>query len=365
VRLHVLALPHAQTVDELTVCAFTTKTTKFCEMMRPLGYEVVLYSGDRNDAQCDEHVQCYTTEEQEEWYGVTDPNTLPSYAVWDAEARPWKVFNARCAAAVLERAGPRDLLLVLGGRAQEPVARACAPLLSCEWAAGYEGWFSDRVCFESYAWMHHCYGVRGIHDGRWFDTVIPNFFRPSEFRLGDGSGGYLLFLGRLIQRKGLLVAKEVADRAGLPLVVAGSGSAGYEDGTLTTGDGCVLEGVDYRGTVASEERAELLCGARALLAPTTYVEPFGAVAVEAQLCGTPAITTDWGAFPETVPQGEGGFRFRTLAEGVEAVERAPELDRSSVRESALKRYAFEAVAPQYDRWFRQLQTLWGKGWYEE
>jgi len=364
-RLHLVALPHSQTVEELTVCAFTTKTLKFCEMMAPLGYEVTLYSGERNDAKCAEHVPLYTTEEQARWYGETDPNRLPSVANFDVRSLPWRVFNGRAAAAVAERASKEDLLLILGGLAQAPVARGF-PGISCEWAAGYDGIFSQRVCFESYAWQSYLYGKYNVGngEGRWYDTVIPNFFRTEEFPEPDGRPReYLLYLGRLINRKGIAVANEVAKASGYPLVVAGSGCASYEGGRLVAEDGTVMEDVDYRGTVGAEERAELLLGARALLAPTTYVEPFGAVAVEAQLCGVPAITTDWGAFPETVAQGETGFRFRTLAEGVRAVERAADLDPTAVRESALARYSFDAVAPMYDEWFRRLQGLWGDGWY--
>jgi glycosyltransferase involved in cell wall biosynthesis len=106
-----------------------------------------------------------------------------------------------------------------------------------------------------------------------------------------------------------------------------------------------------------------MAGARALLCPTTYIEPFGAVAVEAQICGTPAIATDWGAFPETVEQGVGGYRFRTLAEGVKAVELAGKLKSKEIRQAALATYSLDAVGPRYDRWFKQLLTIWDRGWY--
>jgi glycosyltransferase involved in cell wall biosynthesis len=89
----------------------------------------------------------------------------------------------------------------------------------------------------------------------------------------------------------------------------------------------------------------------AVLMPSLYLEPFGYVAIEAQMCGTPAITTDWGAFPETVEQGVGGFRCRTRAEFLAALAAAPALDRGEIRRRAVARFGIETVGPQYLAYF--------------
>ena len=47
------------------------------------------------------------------------------------------------------------------------------------------------------------------------------------------------------------------------------------------------------GSVGVKERANLLFNADAVIVPTTYIEPFGGVVIEAMLAGTPAITTDF------------------------------------------------------------------------
>jgi glycosyltransferase involved in cell wall biosynthesis len=104
-----------------------------------------------------------------------------------------------------------------------------------------------------------------------------------------------------------------------------------------------------------------MAGAVALLAPTLYIEPFGGVAVEAMLSGTPAITSDFGAFTETVETGRTGFRFRTLAEGAQAVGAATTIDPLGARERAVERFAMENVAPAYLRVLERLEGLYGAG----
>jgi glycosyltransferase involved in cell wall biosynthesis len=316
-----------------------------------LGRDCITYGGPGAD------VELLTEEERIGLFGPDDPARPP---LWPTDDQ-WSLFNERSVAAIAERAEPGELLLLAGGSSQQPIADQLPHLTACEPGVGYEGIATDFCAFESYAWMHHVYGARGL-DGRYFDAVIPNNFDVAEFpHLNQGGGDYLLFVGRLIVRKGLTAAANVAKAAGMRLVVAGPGAAHAEPGVLITDDGQTLLGdVEYAGVLNAAARAELMAGAVALLAPTGYVEPFGGVAVEAQMCGTPAITTDFGAFTETVAPE---FRFRTLAEGVAAVEAARYVDHRALRDRARSRYAVQAVAPLYAAWFDRLDTLYGDGWY--
>lgn len=102
--------------------------------------------------------------------------------------------------------------------------------------------------------------------------------------------------------------------------------------------------------------------AKAVFVPTIYIEPFGSVAVEAQLCGTPVITSDWGAFTETNHHGVTGYRCRTFQQFVDATVLAPKLNTKVIRKVAEK-YSLDNVAKQYDDYFKRLLTLWADGWY--
>ena len=361
-KLHLICLPHTHTIRTLSTCAFTQKAIKFTKMMSAAGYEVVLYSGDQNDAIGCEHVSLYTDGDQRRWYGLIDANTLPTKAgIWDSELPSWKTMNERAIIAIKERAEPRDIILLTGGYAQKPIADAFPGMLVVEWAAGYEGIFSPYVCFESVAWRHYLYG-KHRWDGRFYDTVIPNFFDPDEWTGTHEKDDYLLFVGRMVKRKGVEVAVQIAEASGRRLLFAGSGVVEHGPGRIVCEE-ITLEGdhIEYVGTLDPVERNELMGRAAAVLAPTTYIEPFGAVAVEAQLCGTAAVTTDFGAFTETVAPE---YRFTTFQQGLDAVERAVQADPKKLRRDALKRYSLKAIAPLYDEWFTRLDGLWGDGWYQ-
>ena len=192
-------------------------------------------------------------------------------------------------------------------------------------------------------------------DGNAYHAVIPNYFDVEEFPLGRGEGDFLLYVGRLIERKGVEVAVNVARATGMPLFLAGEGD--YRPGADE-------RGIEYIGPVDPRTRADLMADARCLLAPTTYVEPFGGVVVEAALCGTPAITTDWGAFPETVSHGITGFRCHRLGEFIWATRHADLLDRQRIRDRAVARYSLDAIAPRYEAYFAHMETLRSGGWYD-
>lgn len=348
-RFHVVSLPHTQTDGTFTACAFTEKVRKFCMMMRGLGHEVFLYAGDRNVAPCDELVTCITEAERQAAVGA-DHYTLASF---DYRRPHWRTFNDRAIAGIRRLAQPRDFICVIGGLAHKQIADAFPAMLTVEFGIGYGGTFAKFRVWESYAWMHTCYGSSNRNPnelvGQWFDAVIPSYFEVDQFPFASRKSDYFLFMGRLTERKGYQIAADTCERLGARLIVAGQGTPPKYG--------------EYVGVVGAKDRGTLMAGARALFVPTTYIEPFGSVAVEAMLCGTPVIATDWGAMTETVVEGVTGFRCRTLAEFMGAARAVGSLDPARIRAHAVKRYSLDAVAALYQRYFERLETLWGEGWY--
>lgn len=347
-RFHLVSLPHTNTTLEFTACAFTEKVRKFSNMMMSLGHTVYLYAGEFNEANCSEHIVCISDEQRRE--ATPDHYTMASF---DNSLPHWQVFNANAIREVEARSQPGDFLCLIGGSAHKPIADALPQLMPVEFGIGYPGTFAPFRVFESYAWMHTVYGSAssnpGSIDGRFYDVVIPSYFEPELFPLGKGDGDYLLFVGRLIERKGYHIAEMVAKHLGKRLIIAGHGTP------PTYGE--------HVGVIDAKQRAELMGSATAMFAPTIYIEPFGSVVPEAMMCGTPTITTDWGAFTETVQHGFNGYRCHTLGEFVQAALDAPGLDRVAIHSDAHSKYSVDVVAHLYDKYFHRLQTLNGAGWY--
>lgn len=367
--LHVVALPHTVTDGKYNTCAYTSRVIKFCRMMTGQDRRVILYGHENSTAPCDEHVVVVKEQRRQQWFGSHDENDLDRGGFdWNPASPWWSETNARIVGEIAKRAQPTDLLCLTAGLAQKLVADAFPNMIGAEIMCGYEGILTGprpspvAVAFESHTHRHFVCGLNGWRFPREYDTVIPNQFDPAELPYGDG-GDYLLFMGRLVGGKAPQVAGMVADALGMKLVVAGSG--GREWGpTFVQADEVRVEARDleYVGPVGVEERARLMGGAAVTLMPTIYQEPFGGVAVESMMCGSPVVAKDFGAFVETIREGVSGFTFSTLQEAVDATERAMGLDRRACRDYALGRYSLDAVAPLYERWFNNLDSLWGDGW---
>ncbi len=351
-KLHLVALPHTQVSKAFEGCAYTGKVRRFCKMMKDR-YEILLYAPEGPEVEGATLIPCLDNTARIATFGKDDPARLPD---WPNDAQS-AMFNLNVITALQGNVALDDLVLISAGRTHLPIVQTLPGHIYAEWTVGYEGVIGGSIfaAFESYSWLAHVYARNSVMDVRYFDRVIPPYYDPDDFKkLNKGNGKYLAFLGRRIERKGLETAGIIAKTYGMPLLVAGAGTQTIK---------CEGADVTYLGPLDPPARNKFLAGAKALLVPTTYLEPGGNVAIEAMACGTPVIATDQGVFSETVPNGIGGWRFRLLREAVEACDRVEELEPKMVREWARKQYSLQAIAPRFQQWFEALGTLRAAGWY--
>lgn len=373
-RFHVVALPHTWTAMSHSACAFTMKILHFCQMMHGLGHEVYHYGVEGSEvSDCTtQHIEVLSRAEQERFFGKYNPDAL--YEVdWSGRAPYWGLLNARAAESIQARKKPGDFVCVIMGSINLPLVEAVeGGVAVVEYGIGYNGCLPRKPgryrVYESYAHMHKLWGAEGGYDpdGRLYDAVIPNYLNPQDYPYQQTKQDYYLYLGRLIKRKGIHIAVETCKTLGAKLKIAGQGCVKVEGNRIYCSDGEVYEGdnLEYVGFATGDKRASLYQNAIATFVPTTYIEPFGAVAIESQMAGTPAITTDFGAFTETVEHGVTGFRCSTLNEFVWAARHAAKLDPIQVHKRAVVRYSMDTVKYRYQTYFERLADLWHAGWYE-
>jgi glycosyltransferase involved in cell wall biosynthesis len=167
--------------------------------------------------------------------------------------------------------------------------------------------------------------------------------------------GYLAFLGRIAPEKQADLAIETARRVGLPLKIAAKVDATdqeYFDQVVAP----LLDDplVEFLGEIGDEDKPAFLGGARALLFPIDWPEPFGLLMIEAMACGTPVIARPCGSVPEVVVHGRTGFLASSLVELAEAVKRLDEIDRAECRRHAEQRFSVGRMAEDYERIYRRL-----------
>jgi glycosyltransferase involved in cell wall biosynthesis len=336
-----------QTTHAYSLDGFCAATIKFARVLKELGAHVTLYASEENDAPCDELVTVITKEEQQTLLA----GGAYQYAGMEGNYPLWALSNPRIIKAVGERKQPRDFICTIGGASQKVVADAHPDLMTVEYSIGYVASFSPYRVYESHVWRHCTHGYQDDQQGRFFDAVIPYFFDPADFPFHADKEPFALYVGRLTPRKGIAIACQAARLAGVPLKVIGHG-----DTSLVT------DGAEYLGALPDVERNDWMARASCLICPTLYLEPFGSMAVEAQLCGTPVISTDFGAFVETVEHGRTGYRCTYLGEWVQALRDVRSLDPAYIRQRAEALYSIAAVVPQYRRYFDRLSLLWNGGW---
>jgi glycosyltransferase involved in cell wall biosynthesis len=187
-----------------------------------------------------------------------------------------------------------------------------------------------------------------LTDAHWLRTVFHGL-PPEQFPFQEcGTDGYLAFLGRISPEKRPDVAIRLALRTGLPLKIAAKVDpvdAHYFRTTVQP----LLENplIEFIGEIEDSRKASFLGGARALLFPIDWPEPFGLVMIEAMACGTPIIGWKRGAVPEVIEPNVSGFLVSSEAEAVDAIARLPQLSRAGVRRAFEHSFTATVMANSY------------------
>jgi glycosyltransferase involved in cell wall biosynthesis len=166
---------------------------------------------------------------------------------------------------------------------------------------------------------------------------------------------YLAFLGRICPEKSPDRAIRIARAAGMKLKIAAKVDKvdrAYFDTTIRP----LIDGnqIEMIGEIGDAEKPAFLSGAKALLLPIDWPEPFGLVMIEAMACGTPTIAFPAGSVPEVIDNGVTGYVVDDEAAAVDALSYLDRLSPTAIRARFEQRFTARRMAEDYLALYRRL-----------
>jgi glycosyltransferase involved in cell wall biosynthesis len=166
---------------------------------------------------------------------------------------------------------------------------------------------------------------------------------------------YLAFLGRICPEKSPDRAIRIARAAGMKLKIAAKVDRvdrEYFDTIIRP----MIDGdqIEMIGEIDDTEKPGFLSGAKALLLPIDWPEPFGLVMIEAMACGTPTIAYPAGSVPEVIDHGVTGYIVADESAAVSAVSRLNRLSSAAIRDRFETRFTARRMAEDYVSVYRRL-----------
>lgn len=314
-------------------------TAALCAGLRERGHRVVLFAADGSDPALPDELVTYPALPPLSQVARLDPQVPEAWFLADHHAFTFTMAElaARHDIHVVANHSLHHLPLSLSKTLAAPVVTTLhtPPFPWMELGAALAA-PSARYVAVSHALARQWTTVR--------TSVIPNGVAPARFALGPGSSrGALAWVGRLTPEKAPHLAVAVARRLGQRLDIVGPiVDAAYVAREIAPHLG---QQIRHLGPLDGDELSRVVGASDALLMTPMWEEPFGLVAVEAAMCGTPVVALARGGVVEAVTPETGVLVDPATVDVVggltAAVDAARSFERSRVRDAAVSSFAFE------------------------
>ena len=193
-------------------------------------------------------------------------------------------------------------------------------------------------------------------DGRWLPPISHGVAVDAFAAVVRQPEDFVLGIGRIAPEKGFHLALEAAQRANVPMILAGEVDSyplhlGYFRREV---EPLLDEQRRFVGAVGLDEKRRLMSAARAVLVPNQVAEASSMVAMEAAACGTPVIATSLGALPDLIEPWRTGLLADGSAAMADAIGLIDSVPSSGCRVVARERFRWETSQALYFQRYHQL-----------
>lgn len=188
-----------------------------------------------------------------------------------------------------------------------------------------------------------------------YTGTVYNGIDINKYIFNDEPKKYLLWMGRVSDKKGTVEAIKVAKKLKMKLILAGK--LDYIDMPYYNKKVKPLldtKNIRYLGEVSEKQKIDLYRNAYALLMPIKWQEPFGLVMTEAMACGTPVIAFNRASVPEIIVHNKTGFIVNNISQMVKAVKKIDNIDRKACRKHVQKNFTVDTMVENYIKIYKKV-----------
>ena len=343
---HCLSVPYSPTKKDISLCAFVQKVYKFCEEMTKRGHTVYHYGHEDSIVNCTEHINVINNDTLKQSYSNIDNWKIEGFDQ-NINTKAVETFNKNCINEINKRLKfDNEFILCWFGFAHEPcVKHFYDKAIVVEPSIGYDSMFAPIKIFETHAQMHKMHGHSTTLIDIEKEFVVYPGFDVNDFEFKKEKSETALFLGRITELKGAKIVYDLCNDLKQDIIFAGPNIINLKD----------TKYCKFIGFANSNKRKELLRDAKFLFAPSLFIEPCNWTVIEAQLSGTPTITTNFGGFTETVIQGLTGLRCSSLKDFIYSIQNINKIiDPQNCYNNAISKYSIKQQCDYYQYIFHNL-----------